>query len=771
MTRRRNLFGYCDRLTVRPGDTVSFKVSSYDAAAYDATLVRIVNGDAVSGADHYSEIEVQAPFNGRYEGRYQASPIGSYVLIPEAGPLDGLGSFTVQCFVFATTPGKGMQHLVSRWSNAQQRGWALAIDENGCPAFVAGDGSGDVVKQALSRPLSARRWSLLAAAVDVDGGTITLAQYPLPPTGHETAPEAETVSTGLDAAACVQAGPLLLGASLAGTEDGGVRQTIHAFNGRLESVRIADCPFSRAQIEEAARPDVDSTIARHLVACWDFSRDIGTTHVRDLSGNGMHGRTVNLPLRAVRGVLWDATSFDWKQRPEHYGAIHFHDDDLYDCEWETDFVYTVPDDLRSGIYAARLRNDRGAEEYITFFVAGHRMRATAKVAVMLPTFTYLAYANEQFDVEKLPPGGKDNNKQLVVDPDYYDEMRAYPEFARSCYDFHSDGTPVHVSSWLRPILNLEPKSNLFALCPDTLITAWLEHDDIDYDIITDDLVDDEGPDALLPYKVVLSGNHPEYASLRLLEALRSYLGQGGRFMYLGGNGFYWRVATHDELPGAIEIRRGRSGSGTWFSEVGEDYHAFSGERGGIWLDNGRPPQQLVGVGFIAQGFGGSSYYRRRPDADDPRAAFIFEDVDGDIIGDFGLLGGGTAGEEIDAANFDLGTPRHALVVARSECHNEAMLQVREEMSSTRPYGWMVPRMHADLCFFETPSGGAVFSTGSMAWVGGLCHDGYDNNVAQISRNVLARFMDDAPFEYPGAPFEGPRDGYGYTARTGVFIAP
>ena len=31
-----------------------------------------------------------------------------------------------------------------------------------------------------------------------------------------------------------------------------------------------------------------------------------------------------------------------------HGAIHFHDDDLYDCEWVTDFTYTVPDGLRSG---------------------------------------------------------------------------------------------------------------------------------------------------------------------------------------------------------------------------------------------------------------------------------------------------------------------------------------------------------------------------------------------------------------------------------------
>jgi len=50
-----------------------------------------------------------------------------------------------------------------------------------------------------------------------------------------------------------------------------------------------------------------------------------------------------------------------------------------------------------------------------------------------------------------------------------------------------------------------------------------------------------------------------------------------------------------------------------------------------------------------------------------------------------------------------------------------------------------------MVFFETPSGGAAFATGSIACAGSLSHDDYRNNVAQISRNVLSRFLDPAPF--------------------------
>ena len=46
---------------------------------------------------------------------------------------------------------------------------------------------------------------------------------------------------------------------------------------------------------------------------------------------------------------------------------------------------------------------------------------------------------------------------------------------------------------------------------------------------------------------------------------------------------------------------------------------------------------------------------------------------------------------------------------------------------------------------ETPRGGAVFSTSSIAWAGALSHNDYNNNVARITRNVLERFLDPAPF--------------------------
>jgi N,N-dimethylformamidase len=54
-------------------------------------------------------------------------------------------------------------------------------------------------------------------------------------------------------------------------------------------------------------------------------------------------------------------------------------------------------------------------------------------------------------------------------------------------------------------------------------------------------------------------------------------------------------------------------------------------------------------------------------------------------------------------------------------------------------------VRADLVFFETPSGGAVFATSSIAWAGSLSHNNYQNNVSRITSNVLKRFLDEKPF--------------------------
>jgi N,N-dimethylformamidase len=251
---------------------------------------------------------------------------------------------------------------------------------------------------------------------------------------------------------------------------------------------------------------------------------------------------------------------------------------------------------------------------------------------------------------------------------------------------------------------------------------------------------------LAGYRCVVTGTHAEYTSTAMLDALQGYQAQGGRLIYLSGNGLYWRIAYHATQPGIIEVRRCEVGNG-WITPPGEAFHSFSGEYGGLWRRLGRAPQQTVGVGFVAQGFDQCSYFRRMPDSYNARAAFIFEGIDDQTIGDFGLIGGGAAGIELDCVNYELGTPPHALVLASSEGHTNTYLPTVEELLiNYAGQGAQLSGVHADLVFFETPSGGAVFSSGSIAWAGSLSWNTYDNNVSRLTANVVRRFLDPAPFK-------------------------
>ena len=48
-------------------------------------------------------------------------------------------------------------------------------------------------------------------------------------------------------------------------------------------------------------------------------------------------------------------------------------------------------------------------------------------------------------------------------------------------------------------------------------------------------------------------------------------------------------------------------------------------------------------------------------------------------------------------------------------------------------------VRADMIYADLPSGGALFSVGSITFCGSLPHAGYDNPVSRILENVLRRF--------------------------------
>lgn len=716
----KSLLGYADPLSVAPGETVRFHVTSAHPR-YQAEIVRLIHGDARPGAPGHKEEPVASDIAGEYAGRMQAYPIGSSILVGDHEGLRLAGSFTIAAWIFPTLPEKGPQGLLAKWSAAERAGYAMVIDGGGALALRLGD-----AELSTGVPLRAGYWYFVAAAYDAERATARLVQrpYPLWPLDASAASVERSVATR---DADDLGAPLLMGAWHAG--EGAEREREGHFNGKIEAPAIYTTALGEAEIftlAERAGHDAD----RPTVAAWDLAIDTPTDRVMDVSGNGHHGRTVNLPARGMTGHAFGGGERDWTRAPETHGAIHFHDDDLEDCGWEVAFELTVPATLRSGVYAAKLSGG-GTVDHVPFFVRPAGRRASSPVLFLVPTNSYIAYAN-------------------------FRERYAQEEGVLGLYHMHGDGSAVFYSSSRRPIVNLRPGSNFDILdapgaggAPhqfnaDLYLVDWLEQKGVQFDVATDADLDAEGAALLSQYRVVLTGSHPEYWTARMLDGLEAYLADGGRFMYLGGNGLIWTTSYDPQRRHVVEVRRG-GGGGIRSATPGEHYHSTTGEFGGYWRGRGRAPNRTVGVGSIAQGFDRSSPYRRTAASAEPRASWIFEGVGQDEpIGDFGLTMGGAAGFEIDAADASLGTPPHALIVASCTEFSPTY----EHQNPIHVPGTdldMSPPLRSDMVFFETPNGGAVFSVGSIAYCGALSHNGYDNNVSRLTGNVLRRFMADDPF--------------------------
>jgi len=739
------LIGYADRFSVAPGETIRFMVSCFENERYEAEIVRLIHGDANPEGPGFKTRKIPSAIDGAYQGRKQEIRTGSFAHVPHHPCLDRLGSFTALFMLWPTTPQKHRQAVLGIHDGKD--GFRIDIAEDGGLIALVGG-----IEIATRKAMLPQRWYLAALTYDADAAEARLVQRPLERFAH-TDDEAEV--TGKATFTASATAPIMMAAA-----DGPAM----CLNGKIDSPRLLARALTPDRLEATLQDPLPADLAPDLVAAFDFARETKTTRILDTGPHKLEGRVHNLPARAMKGWNWTGEEMCWWRKPEHYGAIHFHEDDLYDAGWAVDFELKIPDEMKSGAYAAHIKcgeaEDGHEEDYVPFFVVPPRGPAgktnRSKLAFLAPTCAYMAYANDQNhirgDAAEMVIG-----RLVTYQPDdlfLYD----HPELAKSLYDSHEDGSGVCYSSRHRPILNMRPKysswlggagSGLWQFNADTHIIDWLEsHMQVDFDIITDEDLHREGLSLLEPYQCIISGTHPEYHSTRMWDAMRAWIDRGGRLMYVAGNGWYWRIAFHEELDGVIEVRRAEDGIRTWEAQPGEYYHSFTGEYGGLWRRQGRPPQALLGIGFMAQGFDISSYYRRQPDSHDPRAAFIFEGVDDEIIGDFGLIGGGAAGLELDAVRHDLGTPPNTLLLASSEAHSDIIMLVNEEFGVVPPNlkGSEHPMVRADMTFYDTPAGGAVFATGSIAWCGSLSWNDYANNVSKIMGNVLTRFLDPAPFE-------------------------
>jgi N,N-dimethylformamidase len=727
------LLGYAQPCVAHAGETVEVKVSTTQPGfSAEVSRLGLVPRPAVPPVA-----------DGHYPGREQELRSGSYLIAELGDGLPGAGH-SVQFWFFPTLL-SGRQCLMAGF--ADDGGWEVAVSGEGRLSVARLSAAGDVLDSIPAGPrIQARRWYFAAASWDT-AGLVTLMAVARDPRRPDLVP-GEAGRHDLGGPPCA-ARVVTVGAAVPGA------RPLRCFNGKIDTPRVFTGPLSPAALRALAADAPAGRVGR-LRHEWRLGAEAALPphRVRDAGPGRRDAVLVNMPTLGVTGRNWSPATESFAADPGRYQAAHFHSDDLSDAGWQTDLSFEVPAGWPSGVYGIKLRSG-GHEDTVPLIVSAAGTRRgpgrAAGAAVLLPTFSYLAYANEHASWErpiKASVGGA--GSLAVTERDRYMSQHRL----LSLYELHADGSGTCLSSWRRPVLNMRPGYHLplvkgpHQFSADLELLYWLEQRGVDFDVITDDDLHRQGAAALDRYRVVLTGSHPEYVSSQMLDGLDSYLSAGGRLMYLGGNGFYWVTTAPGDDPFVIEVRRGMAGTRVWESPPGEWHQAMTGEHGGLWRQRGRPPQALTGIGFTAQGFDRSLPYRIDADAIDERSTFIVEGIDTDApLGGTGSVLGGPAGFEIDRVDPALGTPVNTVLVASARGFSDAYQGAVEDITTadSQQGGTASELVRSDVVFFETGTGGAVFSVGSIAWCGALRDSGRETPVGRMTWNVLSRFLDETPF--------------------------
>ena len=424
----RRLLGYADRISVRPGETICFKISGEDEGFFHLDIRRIRWGDDTPGGPGLKETPLDAVVNGHYPARFQKTQVGSFVTVSNTGHL-APESFTLQAMIWPTLPQEGEQTIMGSWDSGHRRGYALGIVD-GRLTPVIGDGNRS---ETLRCPagMHERHWYFVAGTFDSTKGEAALIQEPL----VRYAGEVDGAHVTRPMTVRPQSGGRFI---IAGhNSQGGVRGL---FNGKIDTPAVTAGVLVRGQMKRLLDRSIPPELADDVVALWDFSREMNGVTAHDLSPRRLHGTIVNMPARAMTGWNHDGSEMVWTHRPEHYGAIHFHDDDLHDCAWDTDATWQVPADCQSGSFAAYLtQNDQWF--YIPFYVRPQTGRPQSTLALLIATCSYYAYVNHHVPIDWGDLGEHSNDAFSVIDmTDVH--LHMHPEHGLSMYDNHSDGSGV-----------------------------------------------------------------------------------------------------------------------------------------------------------------------------------------------------------------------------------------------------------------------------------------------------------------------------------------
>lgn len=715
--------------SISAGQEIKFRVSS--SVPYELSVVQL--GENPENRDNDP---VLTTFTAKRPRRQAIHP-GSYVHVdnslPSERPLTGL---TLECWIRPFALG-GWQGLISQHDYPDRCGIGLFISD-GRIAFMT-DGGGKHNPSSLHQTapglIKTQRWHHVAATWD---GKVKRVFIDGKAAGEW--PYAGAVRPGKTA--------LRIGAY------GSNGAAENFYNGDIAMVSLYDRAIGQDQVKNRV-VDRGLTIPKgnSVLACWPFTEE-RDTRVADAGVDRRHGRIVNRGTWMIGGPSFDAsaidrhdTTYDPTRDPKRGHGLRLASDELYNARWKISHRFRIPTDAKSGVYAGRFDfeiDGKPMRYFTTFIVRRPQSRPKAPLAVLMSTSTWLAYNSAPFPI---------NHGRPLIQMGTGGLQTTHPDAATySAYRDHRNGQPTYKIGMKVPWPAAGPnktyinQSYSHLLRGERFLHLWLDLHGYDYDVITDrDL--DRNPELLQGYQAVVINGHSEYWSARAYDGFEDYLKAGGDAVVLSGNTMFWRVS-FDDTDEFMEVRKYGTGiGGRKLAQVGELYHSHDFRRGSLMRFCGYPAWKVVGLTCIGWGGAFKPYQVDQPDH------FLFNTPHqvglkkGDAFG-FISKGVGAVGHEFDVR---LSTLQRATAdsAIKGLVEPQGIVTVASSNDQRRVIDYNAeghkPRIGddqtiAEIIYWERPTGGRVFHTGSIATAWGVYHD---EPMSKLMKNVLHHFGVDA----------------------------
>jgi hypothetical protein len=418
--------------------------------------------------------------------------------------------------------------------------------------------------------------------------------------------------------------------------------------------------------------------------------------------------------------------YRYGQAPEHVAGLGWHDEHGPratmqvipdgDCtrggvQWNRQ-GYTSPTHRqlvtappRSGLYWFHASTPSGLRFAFPWVVAP--ARPSAPLAVLACNITWNAYNNfggrsNYINADQLPPVPVVNSRQELgryIDAEH--QTWGWPAYAPLSFERPEPLNDIRLEEKLTD--PIEGRMACAVAPAEWRLLGWLEREGFAYDLYAETQLD-LGLLDLSAYRVLVLSVHPEYWTRKMYQRVKRWVfEEGGRLVYLGGNGLNCEVELRDDDTMVVHNGSIRS---LWPAGIGAE------SRFALRVES---EANLLGVVFDPAGIMTGAPYRV---VDANHWAFAGTGLkEGDLFGQKSLhmrCPGGASGHETDKRSAS--SPAGVRLLAR---------------------GLNPDNGGAEMVHFETPSGGAVFSAGSICYPSALP---VDEPLSRVTANVLRRFL-------------------------------